>query len=218
MLGKLTGIRFPAAILLLLPLSCQESLPPQEQPPVALRASLEVLSFGPYVTIRNGAPTGTAGAFQIGVTDVYDDVLQDSATVEATLEIWLKEMPAIRTTVTATIIDLTTPQFVQRNIMTLEPDSTAVILKQWAHRDQDSIPFWEYVSTRLTSTTGGIPFCESDPVHFVVRGSVRLFRYSPPIIFPEQEFSIVYQVFDLPCDDTGPTGRKPGRANNPSIL
>jgi hypothetical protein len=188
-----------AGILVFLSLSCEESLPPQQEPPVALRANLQVLAFGPYVSIRNGAPTGTSGAFEVTVTNIYDDVLQDSATVEVTLEVWLKDRPEIRTVVQADVGNLTTDSLVLGNIMTLEPNSTAIVLKQWNHRTQESIPFWDYVPTYLTYSTGGIPFCLSDPVHFVVRGSVRLFKYAPPLTLPDQEFSLVYQIFDLPC-------------------
>jgi len=189
-------------ILALVSFSCDESLPPQETPPVPLRATLEVLAFGPYVTIRNGAPTGTAGAFQVSVTNVYDEVLQDSATVEAALEVWLRDRPEIRTAVRADVSNLTTSRVVLGGITTLEPDSTAIFLRQWSHRTQDSIPYWDYVTTHPMMTVGGIPFCLSDTLHFMVRGSVRLFKFEPSLIFPEQEFSVIYQIFDLPCNQT----------------
>jgi len=188
-----------SGILALSSLSCDESLPPPETPPVPLRATLQVLSFGPYVTIRNGAPTGTAGAFQLSVTNVYDEVLQDSATVEVALEVWLRDRPEIRAAVVADVSSLTTHRVVLGGITTLEPDSTAILLKQWTHRTQDGIPYWDYVATHPMMTAGGVPFCESDTLHFVVRGAVRLFKFEPSLIFPEQEFPIVYQIFDLPC-------------------
>lgn len=191
-----------AGIFLLSSFACEESLPPHQQPPVALRASLRVLLFGPNVPIQNGAPTGTGGGFEIQVTNVYVEVLQDSATVGATLEISLKDRPEIRAVVHADAGDLTTGEMVSGNIMTLEPGSTAILLKQWGHRTQDSIPFWDYVPTHPAFTAGGVPYCQSDTVRYVVQGSVRLFKYAPPLILSTQEFSLTYQIFDLPCNET----------------
>ncbi len=200
-------------LLLFISLSCDESLPPRETPPVAFRADYEVLFFGPYVTIRNGAPTGTAGAFQISVTNVYDDVLQDSATVQVFLEVWIKDQPAAHTIVSADAGNLKTAQLTGHGLITLEPSTPAVLLKQWSHRTQDSIPFWDYVTTHPAMTTSGIPFCQSDVVNLVTRGTVRLFKYAPALTLPEKEFQVVYQIFDLPCSDTipnpPPTNPKP---------
>ena len=191
-----------ARILLLSLCACTESLPPPQQPPVVLSGSLQMLLFGPSIPIRNGAPTGTAGGFEIRVTNIYDEVLQDSATVEATIDISLKDRPDIRTVVNADVGNLTTWEMLAGDILTIEPGSTAILLKQWTHRTQDGIPFWEYVPTFTAFTTGGVPYCQSDSVRYLVRGSVRLFKYAPSVLFPPQEISVTYQVFDLPCKET----------------
>ena len=190
------------ALLLVMSLSCDESLPPRETPPEALRADYEVLYFGPYVTINKGAPTGTAGAFQISVANIYNDVLQDSATVEVSLDVWIKDQPAAHTIVTADAGNLRTGQLAGHGLITLEPGTPAVLLKQWSHRTQDSIPFWDYVTTHRAMTTGGVPFCESDTVDIVSQGTVRLFKYAPALTLQQKEFKVVYQIFDLPCSDT----------------
>jgi hypothetical protein len=189
----------PAMILMLITMvSCDESLPPREQPATVLVPSIEILN-PPIIAIRDSLPTGTTGAFLVKVLNVYDEVLQDTARVRLDLEIWLKDHPEHRAVVAATEEDLVNSRILSGRILTLGVDTAAIIQRQWDHRASDGVPFWRYVSTYPASTPSGVPFCESDTVTFRVKATVQLFNIVQPQILPEWEFRIVYRVFGVTC-------------------
>ena len=185
--------------LLAVGLSCDESLPPRESPPTVLSSELSVIDAGKIVVIRNGLPAGTLGAVQIRVTNVYDDVLQDSSVLSGRVEIWMKQDPEVRAEFSLTQDDLVTYRMLGGGRLTIGVDTTLILLRQWSHRTVSGVPFWEYLPLFPGVTTHGEPFCISNPTTYVVRCSLRLFKSYGQIQFPDLEVQLTYQVFGIQC-------------------
>lgn len=186
---------FPA----LLGFSCDESLPPREEPPSVLASALTIVNAGNPIVIRNGFPAGTMGAVQIRVTNVYDDVLQDLSILEGRVEIWAKVNPEIRAVILLTESDLVTYNLLNGGTLTIGVDTTLIMLRQWSHRTVSDVPIWEYFPLFPGVSPGGEPYCISNPVTFVVRCSLRIFKSYGQIQFPDQEVTLTYQVFGIQC-------------------
>jgi len=180
-------------------LSCDESLPPPEVPRTVLSGTLTVIQAGDIVVVRDGLPIGTMGAIQIDVTNVYDEVLQDSSILEGRVEIWMKDKPDVRAEVLLTDADLVTYRMLRGRYLTIGVDSTMVLLKQWSHHTVTGEAMWDHVRLYPAATTGGEPYCVSDPITFVVRCSLRVFKSSGQIQFPDQEVQLTYHVFGIQC-------------------
>jgi hypothetical protein len=183
----------------LLGLSCDESLPPRETPPTVLSSALSVISNRATIYIRDGVPVGTLGAVQISVTNVYDDVLQDSCVLEGRVEIWMKDRPEVRAEFLLTEIDLVTNSMLNRRTLTIGVDTTLIMLHQWAHRTVEGIPIWEYLDLSPGATMSGERYCISNPTAFIVRCSLRIFNSYGQIQIPDQEVILTYQVFGIEC-------------------
>jgi hypothetical protein len=188
-----------AALATLLGLSCDESLPPREGPPEVLSSVLSVINDGKIVVVRGGLPAGTMGAIQINVTNVYDDVLQDSCVLEGRVEFWLKKDPSVRAEFLLTEADLVTYNLVDRTTLTIGVDTTLIMLHQWSHRTVDGVPLWEYLHLYPSATPRGEPCCISSPTPFIVRCSLRVFKSYGQIQFPDREVVLTYQVFGIEC-------------------
>jgi hypothetical protein len=180
-------------------LSCDESLPPRESPPTVLTSSLSVITFGKPIVIREGVPVGTLGAVEIHVTNVYDDVLQDSCVLEGRVQIWMKNNPEVRAEFLLTDPDLVTYRMLNNRTLTIGIDTTLIMLHQWSHRTVDGVPIWEYLVLSPGATMAGERFCISDGTTFIVRCSLRLFKSFGQIQIPDQEVTLTYQVFGIQC-------------------
>jgi hypothetical protein len=188
-IGALSGI-----------LSCDESLPPQESIPTVMSGATGVRFPGQTVVIRDGAPVGTIGSLIAMVRNIYDEVLEDTATVDVVLTVALVDHPEVHGTVTLGANDVTTWQFFHQNLLTLKVDSTVVLEKQWTHRTDDGTPFWDYVRLTPKFTPAGEPYCASDPVRYRVQGRARLFKYAPAVELTPQEIVITYMIFGITCE------------------
>jgi hypothetical protein len=183
----------------LLGLSCDEVLPPREEPPPVLSSVLTIVSAANPIVIRNGLPAGTMGAIQVSVTNVYDDVLQDSSILEGRVEVWMKDNPDVRAVILLTESDLVTYNLLNGGTLTIGVDTTLIMLRQWSHRTVSGVPVWEYVDLFPGVTPGGEGYCMSKPITFVVRCSLRVFKSYGQIQFPDQEIPLIYQVFGIQC-------------------
>jgi hypothetical protein len=180
-------------------LSCDEALPPRDRPPVVLAGEVNIVNAAKPIVIRDGVPMGTLGAIEIRVTNIYDDVLQDSSILEGRVEIWMKARPEVRAEILLTESDLVTYRLMNGKILTIGVDTTLVMLRQWTHRSVEGIPIWEYVDLDPGMTPGGMPYCISDPITFVIRCSLRVFKSYGQIQIDDKEVQLTYEVFSIQC-------------------
>jgi hypothetical protein len=174
---------------------CEEELPLRNDPAVLLESSLEVRPG--YTTIRDSVGIGQGGAFLLTLKNVYDEVLSDSAQIQANLEVRMLSRPELYAVVRADGSNLLNSNVFRSNIVTLGVDTAAILLKQWSHKASNGVPFWTYVTLRLQYTPAGTPYLQSDTVRFSVRGSIQVFKYKAPTPFRETQIGLVYQVFDV---------------------
>ncbi len=179
--------------------ACDESLPPREEPPTVLSSSLSIAGTSKTVQIRDSLPSGTTGAIEIHVTNIYDEVLQDSCILDGRAEIWIKSNPEVRTEFSFSANDVVTTGLLSGKILTIGPDVTLVMRHQWSRRTVEGIPIWNYLHLTPGSTMGGEAYCLSDTATFVVRASLRVFKSYGQIQFPDLEFRQVCMVFGIEC-------------------
>lgn len=189
-----------AAALMLAPfLSCDESLPPPEDPFAVLKAEVNMLSLQGIVNVRDGVPLGGAGVISLAMTNVHDEVLDDSAAIEIDLDVWLKSNPAVRAHLRFDEAYLTTSGALAGGILTMRPNSPVAFYYPWSHRASDGTTFWDHLRLTQRYTREGVPFCESDTVTLSAIGEVRLFPRIAPAPFPERDFKIVYRIYNVLC-------------------
>jgi hypothetical protein len=194
----------PQVIFILLALgfwSCDESLPPRNDPAVVLQTSF-LVNHPDILVMRDSLPAAgdMTGGFRASVENVYTEVLQDTEQVRLDVEVWLKDQPAARATIHATANDLVNIRMVQWNLLTIGIDSAAVVLKQWSHHTDAGIPFWNYASGMTPGyTKSGEKYCQTTPLKFAGRAKIQVFKRVQPVVVPAFEFQLVYQVFDIAC-------------------
>jgi len=187
----------PVLLMVGMTIGCEESLPPRIQPEQFLAATLGVRDT--VVTIDGGVATSGSGAFFLGLTNLYEDVLDGPARVVGRVEVWFRDNPSQRTTVVAGVLDVLNSGIIVGNTATLRVDSTMRMFKQWSHKTDSNIPFWEFVRMSPMVTPGGVPYCQSEPVHMVARASIQLFEHTAPELTGEIHFVLVYKVFGIQC-------------------
>jgi hypothetical protein len=130
---------------------------------------------------------------------VYSEVLQDEERIRGEVNVWMRDMPDKRADVTLTKNNLTNPNLVRFNLLTLGPDTTAALLKRWDPRitigPDSGHFFWEYVDSTLKFTSHGDPYYESDPVHFVANARVQVFKNVQAVTLKQLQFTVVYLRF-----------------------
>ena len=179
------------ASLWLATLSCDESLPPRDEPEKFLQATYSIATG--TVEIRDSMVFGLAGGFVVSVKNINTEVLQDVEAARVELDVWLRDSADVRTKVVATKRELTDPSFVSGGLFTLRPNVSANFLKQWDHRTASGKPFWEYVPMTLKYDEHGNPYFETDSVRFVAKGKVQLFKTKAPELLPQIQFTLVYR-------------------------
>jgi len=177
--------------------SCEETLPPREEPRNFLVATIG-LNPGPVV-IQDSTGSAREGSFVLELKNLFDEVLQDSALVQGTIEIWLKKDPSQRRLITCTEGDLSN-NVVRFGLATLGVDSSAKLTKAWNHKTNEGVPFWSFGSLSPRISHGGVPYCESDSLQFVARATIQLFRNVQPVPTQQIEFSLTYWVFGIVCN------------------
>ncbi len=177
--------------------SCEETLPPREKPKDFLVATI-ALNPGPVV-IQDGTGAAREGSFVLELKNLFDEVLQDSALVRGTIEIWLKNNPSQRRLIICTEGDVSN-NVVRFGLATLGVDSSARLTKAWNHKTDEGIPFWSFGRLSPRISHGGVPYCESDPLQFVASATVQLFKNVQPERTQQIEFSLTYWVFGIQCN------------------
>jgi hypothetical protein len=193
------GVRFLAVcgvIMLFFSGDCNESLSPRDEPVEFLQATLAAPTG--VATFARGAtfPSDLAGSVIVSLKNVYTEVLQESSLVRARVQIWLKEDPSVRAEIIAGENDLVNYQIVHFNVATLEPNSSALFLKQWNHQTSDGRFFWCFAHRYHEGFTQlGERYLLTDTLRFVAQADVQLFKNVQPRKTGQVEFDLGYRIF-----------------------
>jgi hypothetical protein len=180
--------------------SCDESLPPRKTPSQLLKAQLgrtdsTVAIYGdPDSDTRQ--IIGSAGSILIFVTNEHDEILQGDFDREGWIDIRLDMLAASG----ANRLDVTSfyplnPQQVSNGVLTLHPGETLTLQAQWNHQTGGGKPFWLLGSRTLVVPSVGYSYYETQPMTFVARGDVQVFKQTAPLQTPEFHFTLVYREY-----------------------
>lgn len=191
-------LRRIAGVLVVLVAACDESLPPRSDPLVFLETSWGARS--PVVIVESGIVT--AGQLLLVRTrNVYKDVLSEREGIGGRLELTLLSRPEIHRSLAIRSEFLLTPQARQHGDIVIGVDSAVTLGVPWDHRREylpaiDASPgFWEYVGVHRQGA-----FYESDSVHVLITGKVKLFEKLPPMPLPPLEYVFLYRLYNTPIN------------------
>jgi len=185
------GVLTSAVILLFTACGCDESLPPRLADPNAI--SVNVRLFSGRVTVQNGVAGGNASLVEASVTNIYTEVLQDTQAVNVRCRLWLADFPDSAGITTIGITSLTDPRFLQGNVLTLLPHSTALFDKYGDFTTLNGTPFWNMLTLKDTSDMQG-PYKLSDPVQVAMSDTVRIFKAVPDYILSPRYYTIQFEI------------------------
>lgn len=179
-------------VLLVFFASCEESLPPREDPPQVLTASLSV-EPGPAI-LEDSISVGRGGTINMDVTNLYDEVLQDTAQIRGTVDVWMRTDTTRRATIRFDERALLSGGALQHHVLTIRVNQKIYFAHQWSHRTDDSVYFWRFANLTLYYDGQGRPYYASDTLLMAARGSLQVFKKVQPIQLPEVHYSIWYFV------------------------
>jgi hypothetical protein len=166
-------------MLFLMLMGCDESLPPRLPDPNPFSVNAAITPG--RVVVRGDFVGGTAGDINVSVTNVYTEVLQDTAAVAIRCRIWLADYPDSAGVVTIDASSLTDQSLMRGEVLTLLPQATALFNKRWNYTTAGGTPFWNMLQLRSVSSFMG-PYMLSDSVKVLMTDTVRLFKPVPAYI------------------------------------
>ena len=195
---------------------CDESLPPRTHPPLPASVSV-VIASGHHRVNMVSTPRGDSISsinpylrLDILFSNDYTEVMQDSADIEGTVEIWRTDRPELRST-----LDLRgagvfpTPGYPGHQI-TLRPGDQVDISIFWSNLASvptgDTIPVWQGIPTSpvdvVDPRTGQTTTIQvTDTVHLQARATVKVFAATGYVTSPTAYQGALYDIW--PPDTAG---------------
>jgi hypothetical protein len=180
-----------ALFLVVMSAGCDESLPPRLPDPNAI--SVDAKIFSGRITVERGVVTGNAGVIEASVTNIYTEVLQETAAVNIRCRIWLADHPDSAGIATIDVSSLTNSRLIQGGMLTLLPHATALFDKHWEYTTPGGTPFWDLIPLKDTSDTQGA-FQLSAPVEVVMSDTLRVFKPLPDYTIGPHSFTLQFEV------------------------
>jgi len=202
-----SGLRIARFILTLgvLPLSCDETLPPREEPRDFLTAELTGESRTLQVRVYpDSIIDGVQQSLHIRVMNLYEEVLQDTAKVNGSAEVWMTNTPSQMVVLQGDHFNLIGPTQVRNGLLTLEPagdqaerDLVHMVLSMGWTTSSGKF-HWELVDTVWRTDRWGELYVQTAPIHFMARASMQVFKNVQAQPTNEIVFDLVYIVYGLP--------------------
>lgn len=178
-------------LLALMSAGCDESLPPRLPDPNAISVDAKIINGRIFVI--NGVAGGNAGVIEASVTNIYTEVLQDTAAVAVRCRIWLADRPDSAGVATIDVSSLTDSRMIQGGMLTILPHATALFDKHWDYTTPGGTPFWDLIPLKDTSDSKG-PFRLSAPLEVMMSDTVRVFKPVPDYTLGPRPFTLQFEV------------------------
>ncbi|HUI64608.1 MAG TPA: hypothetical protein VL126_07195 [Bacteroidota bacterium] len=173
---------------------CQESLPPRVEPQGVLLADVSLLTTTIQFRSTDSSVFGTSGELLMQVENVYSDVLQDTALLQATVNMYLEDQPEAISTVIASYADVMNAfQVLQGQILTLGVDTSAVFVKTSQYRTAAGVPLWNGLPF-THHVLGKAEWLEAPPKTLVVDAFLQAYQRLPAI-HVRKEFTVIFQIW-----------------------
>lgn len=200
---------YPYVLFLILVLAffsgCEDLLPPYDNPSEMLQGSVRVTAEeriyyshvdynDPVLLIRTLSYSSASAQIDIGVTNIFDETLEDVAAVSGTLEIFSEEHPEYKATINLNEQQLITPAITPgTNILMIHSGQTIWFRTTWRYRLDDGMPLFLYVD-RVDEGQKR----KHSPVRMVARAIVRIFKDVNPVRTPDYAFPLVFEGTIIP--------------------
>ncbi|HXX65317.1 MAG TPA: hypothetical protein VEO56_16070 [Bacteroidota bacterium] len=172
---------------------CQESLPPREEPQVVLRGDVSLLTTTIRFNATDSSLFGSSGELIMQVENIYSDVLQDTALLQATVSMYLEDEPQAVSTVIAGYPDvINSYQVLQGQILTLGVDTSVVFEKTSQYRTPSGVPLWQGLPF-THHDLGNAHWWEAPPKTLVVDALLQAYQRLPAI-HVRKEFTVIFQI------------------------
>jgi len=185
-------ILFAALAAILSLAGCDESLPPRDEPLAILRGSFAMTDT--FIVVTNGAIGSTAGGFVSRVTNLYNDVLEDTGLVKVDYTVVMEDQPEHVATFTATQNNVLSTEVLNGRLVTLKPNQDIVVRYRWNNHTSADLPIWSLVTLHPGSDPGGRAYLQSDPVSFQVTCSIRTYKRVPAIVIGPKRIIVIYRI------------------------
>ena len=163
-------------------LSCDESLPPRNDPKVVFKSDLSCYYF--YTSTENDCK------FIISVANIYHETIQDTPIVQGTIEVILKRDPQYHKTIQLSFQNLTGKYTYNpsTNLLTIDPGKEEVFSATWDFIDDNQVDFTKDIFTYSPDPNCPARFI-SQTETFIVKGSIQIIRGGEIVPFGPKEFS-----------------------------
>jgi hypothetical protein len=177
-----TILLFALYIGILIGSSCDESLPPRNNPKIIFKGDLSCYYF--YTLKENDCK------FFIDVKNIYSETIQDTAIVQGTIEVILKRDPRYHKTIQLSLQNLTGMYVYDpsTNLLTIDPGKEEVFSATWDFIDDNQVDF-----TTAIFAYSQDPNCPgrfiSQTETFIVKGTIQIIRGGEIVPFGPKEFN-----------------------------
>jgi hypothetical protein len=203
-MGKANSIAAALLILMALVMSCDESLPPYQDPRNILQASMR----GRYVL----SPDDNSLHVTLIVKNVYEETIQAQATLRGTIVVTAKRNSSIQITLPITANNITYATSYNRatGILTIDPQDTVVFSASWSFIDNAGRDLRQMFFDYTPDPTCSFREIAAEET-FILDGSVKVYDMISDVTAEPIEFSMChvtnwvdtrtcYPVFtDQPC-------------------
>ncbi len=172
--------------------SCDEQLPTREDPPSILVSSFSI-EPGPAI-LEDSVSSGRGGLITMEVTNVHDEVLQDTALIRGTVELWMRTDTTKRATITFDERALQNITTLFRGVLTIRTGEKIYFVHQWSQRSDEGEFFWRYVPVSEKRDSQGNLYLLSDSLYMSARASIQVFKKVQPMKMPERQYTMFYII------------------------
>lgn len=183
------GFRYKSSFFfigcILVMVSCDESLPPRDNPKVLLKGDV---SFSYIYSVNEND-----FRFYVDVTNIYNETIQDTAKVNGILEIILKRDPRYRKTVYLSITNLVSTLLYDSNAncFTIDPVKKVTFLSIWNLIDDNQIDLATSIFQYQPDPSCPYRF-KSQTETFILKGSIQIINGGGEVLFGPKEIEVFY--------------------------
>jgi len=192
-----------AAVLAMVCVGCEESLPPRIDPEEVLHPDVQIVGNTISLHGYDHDTLFTGGNVRLFVTNVHDEVLSEEALIRATVTMHLKQKPDSVRTLELGRENLVLPAGFFGSVLTIGVQERVELLAVWDQRTDGGTPFWTFPLYHEAYDSKGRVFYQSDTLYMSVTTSMQVFEKVQALEIIHRELPVVYELYDIPLPPQG---------------